>query len=297
MSIFLRETNRCSYTYKQKSGTNMKRLKSIFISMYLMVLAGLTFYLGIHFEPTLSWASASLSVMPSLLFFIILMGLRPTARTNPHVLIISFPTYIGLACNIHEFNTTFHIISLAGTILWIVYLYWYSIYPSRSSTSLTIGEKLPKFHLKNENDTLVSSKSFIGKPLLLIFYRGNWCPLCMAQIKEIAKEYHSLSDKGLQIAFVSPQNQQKTKSLSDTFKLPFIFLTDEKNALAKQLNILDEKGIPLGMEMIGYDSETVMPTVLMTNKEGTIIFLDQTDNYRTRPEPSTYLDILTQNGL
>jgi hypothetical protein len=39
-----------------------------------------------------------------------------------------------------------------------------------------------------------------------------------------------------------------------------------------------------------------MPTVIVTNASGTILFTDQTDNYRVRPEPDIYISILRRAG-
>jgi hypothetical protein len=33
-----------------------------------------------------------------------------------------------------------------------------------------------------------------------------------------------------------------------------------------------------------------MPTVLITNPDGTILFADETDNYRVLPEPGLFLE-------
>jgi len=52
----------------------------------------------------------------------------------------------------------------------------------------------------------------------------------------------------------------------------------------------------LGMEIFGYDQDTVMPTVIIVNAEGEILFADQTDNYRMRPEPDTFLRILDEQS-
>jgi hypothetical protein len=46
------------------------------------------------------------------------------------------------------------------------------------------------------------------------------------------------------------------------------------------------------MEPLGYEADSVLPTVLITDPYGTIIFADLTDNYRVRPEPSTFLAAL-----
>jgi hypothetical protein len=53
----------------------------------------------------------------------------------------------------------------------------------------------------------------------------------------------------------------------------------------------------MGMQALGYDSETVLPTVIITGTDGLILWVHETDNYRVRPEPETYLAVLRDNQL
>ena len=48
------------------------------------------------------------------------------------------------------------------------------------------------------------------------------------------------------------------------------------------------------MELLGYDPDTVLPTVIITDASGKIIFVDLTDNYRVRPEPETFIQVLKE---
>jgi len=117
----------------------------------------------------------------------------------------------------------------------------------------------------------------------------------MAQIKEIAAQYEELDKLGVNTILISPQPHQQTKSLAKRYKLNFHFLVDYKNEVAKQLGIFAENGIPAGFQAFGYDSDTVMPTVVITDKKGEIIFVDLTDNYRVRPEPGVFLKIIRES--
>jgi hypothetical protein len=37
--------------------------------------------------------------------------------------------------------------------------------------------------------------------------------------------------------------------------------------------------------------------VVITNARGEILFADLTDNYRVRPEPSTFVEVLNDHGI
>ena len=70
------------------------------------------------------------------------------------------------------------------------------------------------------------------------------------------------------------------------------FCVDEGGRLSRLLGIGHIGGVPFLMEPLGYEADSVMPTVVITDPGRRIIFTDLTDNYRVRPEPSTFLAAL-----
>jgi len=148
--------------------------------------------------------------------------------------------------------------------------------------------------LKSTSGAEWKSQQLENHPALLLFFRGNWCPLCMAQIKEVSEHYRALESMGIKVYLVSPQPEANTRSLAGKFKVNFHFMIDEDNNAAKILGIDSQHGTPKGLEVLGYDSDTVLPTAILTDREGKIIFSDQTDNYRLRPEPETFIEIFSQ---
>ena len=185
--------------------------------------------------------------------------------------------------------------SLVLVLAWFAYIKWYSVFNDRrGNKTLKVGKQLPEFLLEDLQGNEVSSTSFIGKPAIYLFYRGNWCPLCMAQIKEIAVQYKELEKRGVNTILVSPQPHKYTRNLANKFDVGFTFLTDRANKVAKQLDIFTKTGIPAGFQVLGYDSDTVLPTVVITDNTNKIIFADLTDNYRVRPEPETFLKVIDE---
>jgi peroxiredoxin len=178
--------------------------------------------------------------------------------------------------------------------MFLLYNFWYSKLVRAINHKLAKNEQLPSFYLTNTNGNKVNSDDFRGQPTILMFFRGNWCPLCMAQIKEIAGYYQQLSDLGAKIVLISPQPEKNTQALATKFNVDFYFMTDVNNEAAKSLGIEMENGLPMGMEVLGYQKDTVLPTVLITDRNGKIIYSDLTDNYRIRPEPKAFIKVLNE---
>lgn len=273
----------------------MNLLKSVFISVFVTWLAAISIYslyrLAGGSEPLLSWLGLALTAVPPTVFFIKAF-LAKSPRTPRHPVEFSVLSALGLALTMGisfrygQAAGNIHVFSGITMIGWLMYLRWYSVFRGRNAQALNVGSPLPLFRLESLDGHTVSSESFRAKPHLLLFYRGNWCPFCTAQIEELAHAYRRLEELGVSIVLISPQSIKKNQSLAKHFDVPMVFLRDPNSIAAKQLGILHKWGTPMGMQLLGYDSDTVMPTVILTDTQGRIILSDQTDNYRVRPEPS-----------
>jgi peroxiredoxin len=118
----------------------------------------------------------------------------------------------------------------------------------------------------------------------------------MEQVKEIAAEYRELEARGVEVFLIARQPEANTRALAKRFDVPIRFCVDEDGGLARQLGIEHAGGVPFLMDALGYDADSVLPTVLITDPSRTIIFADLTDNYRVRPKPSTFLAALDARG-
>lgn len=275
--------------------------KSIFVSMYMMAAMLITVFATISLINSgdyISWGGVILTTAPFILVISRLMLFKSTARTSarfPLLTVLAVAGVIVAAWGYAEGGSPLApLLALGGLAGFLVYAYWYSSFSERASRQLQPGQSLPEFELLDIAGESVSSSTLTDRPVIWMFYRGNWCPLCMAQIKEIAGQYQQLQDMGVRVALVSPQPHKFTVGLASKFDVAFDFLTDEQNKAARTLGIAHPDGLPMGMQVLGYDSETVLPTVIITDTGGRILWAHETDNYRIRPEPELFLAVLRE---
>jgi len=273
--------------------------KSVFVSMYMMAAMLITVFATISLINSgdyISWGGVILTTAPFILVISRVMLFKSTARTSarfPLLTVLAVAGVIVAAWGYAEGGSPLApLLALGGLAGFLVYAYWYSSFSERASRQLQPGQSLPEFELLDIAGESVSSSTLTDRPVIWMFYRGNWCPLCMAQIKEIAGQYQQLQDMGVRVALVSPQPHKFTVGLASKFDVAFDFLTDEQNKAARTLGIAHPDGLPMGMQVLGYDSETVLPTVIITDTGGRILWAHETDNYRIRPEPELFLDVL-----
>jgi len=281
-------------------------LKSIFISGFVTWLALVSIYaiteLARGMEPMLSWLGLALTAFAPLVFFIKAFVAK-SARTPRHPVEYSILSGAGLALTIamsYRYGDAagiVHIWAFITLLAWLVYLLWYSVFKGRDAGPLGVGSPLPMFELETMDNHTVSSESFRARPHLLVFYRGNWCPFCTAQIAELAAAYRRLEALGVTVVLISSQSVKKNQQLAAKFDVPMVFLRDRHNEAAKKLGIFQKWGTPMGMQLLGYESDTVLPTVILTDAQGDIVFADQTDNYRIRPEPGVFEALLRAKSL
>jgi len=276
------------------------KLKSVFVMVFInaaVITMFYTLYLFYHNGFHLANLGQFVVSFTIAFLFIKAMTLHNTPRTSANLWLRTTIIFIGLLANLYgikseDLNINYALPSTLLLLGWLTYVFWYSRFGKRESTILQVGKFLPDFNLEDVNHQSIKVSSFKGKANIFMFYRGNWCPLCMAQIKEIAAQYKELEKRGVNMNLISPQPHHFTKGLAKKYQVNFNFLVDINNQAAKKLGIFHKNGLPAGMQALGYDTDTVMPTIVITDKNKKILFVDLTDNYRVRPEPETFFKVL-----
>ena len=240
-------------------------------------------------QVSVAWMGAIIAIAP-LVFFLLSLAVIRRARTwrNEYPILVS--AVIGTVASFAGYDSPASWLALfLGLVPAFIYVYWYSVL-DRSGAAVEVGGTLPELELVDaEGNSVVPTP---GKHGLYMFVRGNWCPLCMAQVKEIAGEYRELEARGVEVFLISPQSEKHTSALAKRFDAPIHFCVDRENRAARRLGIEHIGGVPFMMEPLGYETESVLPTVIIVDPERTVLFADMTDNYRVRPEPSTFLAVL-----
>ena len=187
------------------------------------------------------------------------------------------------------------LVAVLGLAVILGYNYWYSV-QHVSARPVRVDEPLPLFPLTTVDGDVVDSSVFTDQPHVIMFIRGNWCPFCMAQVAQIADQYRELDRRGVAVAIISPQKPEDTVELSQRFDIPVSFYIDADGAAAAVLDLVQPGGTPVIFDA-GTTGDTVVPTVIITDSTGTVLWAEQTDNHRVRPEPTTFLDVLDQHGI
>ncbi|MBF8188062.1 AhpC/TSA family protein [Nonomuraea sp. K274] len=140
-----------------------------------------------------------------------------------------------------------------------------------------------------------------GKPAVIVFYRGAWCPYCNLALRTYQAELvEPLNDRGAALVAISPQTPDGSLTMQQTNELTFTVLSDAGNTIAGQLGILTEpteqakaSQAALGLDVAATNADGTavipMPTTVIVDASGKIRWIDVHPDYVTRSEPAQIL--------
>jgi len=150
------------------------------------------------------------------------------------------------------------------------------------------GSPLPDFHAVDEQGDPVRSTALHGSPTVILFVRGNWCPFCSAQVRDLTKYYKDIVDLGAKLVLVTPKPQETTRRVAEFFEVEFDFWLDDSLAITKQLGLLQNTGVPSSFSK-EYGRDTIWPTTLIVDAAGIIRYTELSKHLSDRPDPETLL--------
>ncbi len=177
--------------------------------------------------------------------------------------------------------------------------------PNRSAEEakgLSVGAVAPLFEaLTQDGSTFVLADSLKNGAVVVIFYRGQWCPVCNRHLSNIQDSLELIYKMGATVIAVSPEKPEFLHKTAEKTGAKFILLYDEDYKIADAYDVTFR---PDGNTRLKYntflkadlknahsdDSERLpIPATYIISKEGKIIWRQFDPNYKNR---STVADIL-----
>lgn len=158
----------------------------------------------------------------------------------------------------------------------------------KTPPQLKAGSPLPDFRAIDEQGDPVRSIELHGSPTVILFVRGNWCPFCSRQVSNLTQHYRDIIDLGAKLILITPKPTETTRRVAEFFKVEFDFWLDEDLAVARQLGLLQEGGVPQDYDR-EYGRDTTWPTALVVDAAGIIRYTESSKHLSDRPDPQVLL--------
>lgn len=174
-----------------------------------------------------------------------------------------------------------------------------SFSPSKRSAEdakgLAIGSKAPLFKAIDANSNLFNlSEGLKSGPVVIIFYRGFWCPVCNKHLAQIQDSLSMITDKGATVVAISPEKPEYLEKMADKSGAKFKLLYDEDYKIADAYDVtftpskstLMKYNTVLGAKLKqthSDDSQRLpIPATYIVSSNGTIIWRQFDPDYKNR---------------
>lgn len=181
---------------------------------------------------------------------------------------------------LYRFLGTLNVFGVLAAAGWF---FWLSSIPQPESIALD-AQKAPDFQLKNQEGRSVRLRSLTRQgPVLVVFYRGSWCPFCVSELRGLQSIEEALRREGVRIAAISVDTPAAVRSMALRMEIGFEVLSDETGETVKEYGVLHPEGGPRG-------SDTAIPAHFLVDSDGAILWRRVASRVQDRASPDEVLD-------
>ena len=172
------------------------------------------------------------------------------------------------------------------------------------SSALQVGAALPALTLSDAMGKPVDLKALNATgPLVIVFYRGGWCPYCNLELREWQRLLPQLRELGATLVAISPQTPDNSLSTAEKNELAFPVLSDSSLVAAQAFGIAFtlSPGLVALYSQVGNDLPTLngngqwalpIPATYLIDATGHVVLAHVESDYRERAEPVQVLEAL-----
>ncbi len=176
---------------------------------------------------------------------------------------------------------------------------------SAETKPIAVGVVAPEANLKSLDGKDIKLRAIVkGKPTVLIFYRGGWCPFCNAHLSELAMIEADIRKRGYQIIALSPDVPAELAKMAEKDHLSYKLYSDSTADAMKKFGVafrVDDEtytkyrdNFKIDLEKSSGQSHHLLPvpSVFILDSAGKIIYAHSDPDYRVRLKGSELLKAL-----
>lgn len=165
------------------------------------------------------------------------------------------------------------------------------------SEAKNVGDSAPDATLAGwDGETVTLSDLWKQGPVVLMWYRGGWCPYCNIQLRAMQQSLSELEGAGAKLVVLTPELPAKAKETAQSNDLDIVALHDKDNQVAKSYGILFDLPSPivpmyrdrLKLPEANGNDQMALPlaATYVIDSKGKITYAFLDADYKKRAEPS-----------
>ena len=182
-----------------------------------------------------------------------------------------------------------------GRFLVLTFLLLAFITKAQNPRGLQVNQTAPDFTAKDQNGNTIHLKSQLSKGnVVLVFYRGEWCPYCNKYLKELEESLVEITKKGASVIAVTPEVPEYISKSVQKTNASFPILHDNGLKIMRSYDVsyqLDDKTAnrykKLKIDLNEINGQVnrdnlPVPAVYVINKQGVIVYRFFDPDYTNR---------------
>ncbi len=169
---------------------------------------------------------------------------------------------------------------------------------------LKLGDTAPDINAMDQDGKKVQLKELLKKgDVVVVFYRGQWCPFCSKHLSKVNDSLSFVGDKGASVIAVTPETPENIKKTVEKTKVTYAILEDKSMSIMKSYKVnfaVDEKtiekyktyGIDFDKANGANGANLPVPATYIIGKDGKIKYAFFNPDYRQRPSVKEILEHL-----
>ena len=170
--------------------------------------------------------------------------------------------------------------------------------------ALKPGEPMPGFLLPNAEGRLVALDDLLATgPVVVTFFRGDWCPYCTETLRTLERALPAISDAGAHLLALTPETGGRALRTKLRHGLHYEVLADVDNLVAMQCGVLvsPPEGYRALLRKAGVDLagrhgnagwSLPVPATFLVGQDGIVRDAWVDPDFTRRAEPAAVLDAL-----
>ena len=170
--------------------------------------------------------------------------------------------------------------------------------------ALKVGDRMPSFLLPNAEGHLVFSDDLLRQgPLVVNFFRGNWCPYCRHTLETLERALPRIEAAGGQLVALTPDTGKHLIDTKRKHGLTYEVLSDMDGAVGLQFGVLfrapqryrallDKFGIDLEERHGNSGWFIPIPATFVVDQSGIIRYAFVNVDFTRRAEPDEIVEVL-----
>lgn len=175
-----------------------------------------------------------------------------------------------------------------------------------TASSLKPGDRIPDFELPNVEGELVSSADLLARgPLVLSFFRGDWCPYCNAELQALQEALPEIARFNATLVAVTPDTREAALSPKQRHQLGYQVLSDVDNGLGLLFGVIfrmpqdvRDQYLKLGIDLGARHGNEAwllpLPATYVIDRHGVIRHAELDTDFRRRMEPADIVRLLAE---